>query len=94
MPVTRPEIANPTGSARPPADPDKLRTSLAHLYDILKDIAQTADEHATRRCPYKDRLNRCTAQFGCRNQRRSPDPGGLKLCAGDDKLDYRNAWES
>ncbi len=80
--------------ANPPADPVRARRSLEHLYEILKEISLVADEKNSYRCPYKDRLNRCTAQFGCRNQRRPPNPGDLKLCGGDDKLDYRSAWDT
>lgn len=53
-----------------------------------------AAEQATHRCPYRDRLDRCTARFGCRNQLRPNDPGGLRVCGGDDKLDFRAAWET
>ena len=69
---------------------------------MLAPIADHANVQATWRCPYKDRHDRCTAAFGCRNQRRpeADDPrfasGADKLrflCAGDDKLDYRSAWE-
>ena len=69
---------------------------------MLAPIADHANVQATWRCPYKDRHDRCTAAFGCRNQRR-PETGDPRfasgtdklrfLCAGDDKLDYRSAWE-
>ena len=70
---------------------------------MLATIADHANTQATWRCPYKDRHDRCTAAFGCRNQRRPAagdprfEPGAGKprfLCAGDDKLDYRSAWET
>ncbi|MCY4374995.1 MAG: ASKHA domain-containing protein [Spirochaetaceae bacterium] len=69
---------------------------------MLAPIADHATTQATWRCPYKDRRDRCTAAFGCRNQRhpaagdRRFEPGPEQprfLCAGDDKLDYRSAWE-
>ena len=69
---------------------------------MLAPIADHANVQATWRCPYKDRHDRCTAAFGCRNQRR-PEAGDPRfasgadklrfLCVGDDKLDYRSAWE-
>jgi hypothetical protein len=62
--------------------------------ELFSSIAVHADEQATWRCPYKNRFDRCTAQFGCRNQRKPDVAGELKHCAGDDKLDYRPAWES
>ena len=77
-----------------PVDVERIRASLDQLYDIFKDIAVKADEVSTRRCPYKNMRDRCTAQFGCRNQRRAGAPEDLPKCAGDDKLDYRGAWES
>lgn len=61
---------------------------------ILSAMADHAMVQATFRCPYKNRRDECTAQFGCRNQRRARPGGELLTCAGDDKLDYRNAWES
>ena len=71
---------------------------LDHLGSILKGIAAHADVQAATRCPYKNRFDECTAKFGCRNQRRndrqtrSSQP--LPLCACEDGLDYRSAWES
>ena len=50
---------------------------------------------ATFRCPYKNRHDECTAKFGCRNQRRTASRGQpADVGGGDDKLDYRSAWES
>jgi hypothetical protein len=73
-------------------DPAEYQKRLDQLSEILNGIAQHAAEVSTGRCPYKNRLNQCTAKFGCRNQRRSAEK--ILLCAGDDKLNYRNAWES
>ena len=33
-------------------------------------------------------------KFGCRNQRKPPTKGDLLLCGGDDRIDYRSAWET
>ncbi len=38
----------------------------------------TVADVSSRRCPYKDRLDHCTAKFGCRNQRKPDEPGGLR----------------
>jgi hypothetical protein len=73
--------------------PETYQQRLDRLTDILSGIVEHADEVSTRRCPYKNRLNQCTAQFGCRNKRKPLQQGGPPLCAGDDKLDYRKAWE-
>ena len=77
-----------------PVDPAAIAASFERLSGILTDMMDTVVEASRHRCPYKNRLDRCTAQFGCRNQRRPTEPGGLKVCGGDDKLDYRSAWET
>jgi len=75
-------------------DPLEYRKRLDRLSEILAGIAAHADEVSAHRCPYKNRMDRCTAQFGCRNKRKPTLAGDLPICAGDDKLDYRKAWES
>ena len=74
-------------------DREKLKASLSRLWDIYKDMGTVANQVSTWRCPYKDRHDRCTAGFGCRNQQRTGVAGELPLCTGSDNLDYRNAWE-
>ncbi len=64
------------------------------LSAILSAMADHAMVQATFRCPYKNRHDECTAKFGCRNQRPARRGGSLQTCGGDDKLDYRSAWES
>ena len=66
---------------------------LNKITQIFEGLVTHADEQATYRCPYKNRFDHCTAQFGCRNQRKIDEGTGL-LCVGDDKLDYRSAWET
>ena len=75
-------------------DPEKARKSLDRLFDIYRDIAETADEVMLTRCPYKDASSRCTAKFGCRNQFFTNDPSALPACAGSDQIDYRDAWDT
>jgi hypothetical protein len=75
-------------------DPAAVQERFDRLTAIFAEMMVTVAASATHRCPYKNRFDRCTAQFGCRNQRRPPDPGGLKVCGGDDKIDYRGAWEA
>lgn len=75
-------------------DPQEYQKRLDRLTEILSGIAAHADEVSLARCPYKNRFNQCTAQFGCRNKRKPQEAGGLPVCAGDDKLDYRRAWET
>lgn len=71
-----------------------VQASFDRLTGIFAEMMVTVAEVSTRRCPYKDRTDRCTAKFGCRNQRRPSEPGALLRCGGDDKLDYRSAWET
>ena len=84
-------VEPPVGSV---VDAEGVRASLTRLMDIYRDISETADKVAVRRCPYKDSRSRCTAKFECRNQHFLPDkPGALAVCTGSDKLDYRKAWQ-
>ena len=75
-------------------DPDAYRKSIDRLTEIFRSISETVNVVSTYRCPYTNVQNRCTAQFGCRNQDRSTQPGELYPCTGDDNLDYRAAWET
>ncbi len=75
-----------------PVDRERYRASMARLYGIFQEMSETVSEVSKRRCPYKNVQDRCTAAFGCRNQRREGPPGSLPLCVGSDDLDYRSAW--
>ena len=88
-------MTEPGGERRgEPLDAAAWERRRERLSGILSAMADHAMVQATFRCPYKNRHDECTAQFGCRNQRRAR-PGGERLtCAADDKLDYRSAWES
>ena len=78
----------------PEADPEAARNSIARLMDIYRNISEVADKSAKTRCPYKDARSRCSAKFGCKNQRFIEDkPNEPAVCTGSDKLDYRFAWE-
>ncbi len=74
-------------------DKAEYEKRLNKITQIFEGLVVHADEQATYRCPYKNRFDHCTAQFGCRNQRKIEEGTGL-LCVGDDKLDYRSAWET
>ena len=74
-------------------DKTEYEKRLNKITQIFEDLVVHADEQATYRCPYKNRFDHCTAKFGCRNQRKIDEGTGL-LCVGDDKLDYRSAWET
>ena len=75
-------------------DPSEYAKRLERLGDIFADISDHADEQALMRCPYKNRFNQCTAQFGCRFKRRPRRQEDLPACTSDDQLDYRSAWET
>ena len=51
-------------------DPQEYQKRLDRLTEILSGIAAHADEVSLCRCPYKNRLDQCTAKFGCRNKRK------------------------
>lgn len=74
-------------------DKERYEASLARLYDIFRDISDTVTVVSQRRCPYKNVEDRCTAEFGCRNQDRTVPAGELYICTGSDDIDYRGAWE-
>jgi hypothetical protein len=77
-----------------PIDAAAWQERLDRMSELLGSMITVATEQATHRCPYKNRFDQCTAQFGCRNQRRPRALGELKVCGGDDKIDYRPAWET
>ena len=74
-------------------DIERYRRSMERLSAIFRDINSTANTVSSYRCPYKNAQDRCTAKFGCRNQDRAVPQGELFVCVGDDKLDYRSAWD-
>lgn len=73
-------------------DKTEYEKRLNKITEIFEELVVHADEQSTYRCPYKNRFDHCTAKFGCQNQRKIDEGTGL-LCVGDDKLDYRSAWE-
>ena len=75
-------------------DPDEWQNRLDRITELLGSMIETATVQSAYRCPYKNRFDQCTAQFGCRNQRKPPVEGERMVCGGDDKIDYRSAWES
>ncbi len=75
-------------------DKHEYQKRLDRIFEIFSGMMQRADELSSLRCPYKSRFDQCTAKFGCRNQGKPAVEGGLFRCVGDDKLDYRSAWET
>jgi hypothetical protein len=75
-------------------DPREYQARLDRMTELFAGIIRHAEELSTCRCPYKNRSNQCTASFGCRNKRKPAQPGEPPRCAGDDRLNYRSAWEA
>jgi hypothetical protein len=75
-------------------DKEELQRRLDQIAELFSGLVTQADHQSTWRCPYKNRLDQCTAHFGCRNKRKSRVDGELPLCAADDKLNYRSAWDT
>ena len=74
-------------------DPQEYRKRIDRITDLFAKMIEHADQQSLVRCPYKNRSNQCTAQFGCRYRRPAQQHGGLPICVSDDQLDYRSAWE-
>ena len=49
-------------------DEGEIRKRLDRIASLFTDIVVTADKSSQTRCPYRDRLDRCTGKFRCRNQ--------------------------
>lgn len=75
-------------------DDKDYQKRLDDISEIFSQIMQHADELSVQRCPYRDRIDNCTAKFCCRNQRKPSVADALPICAGDEELDYRSAWET
>lgn len=67
---------------------------LERITEIFSAMIRHTEDCLKERCPYKNRLGRCTAKLNCRNQVKSTIKGELCLCVGDDRLDYRSAWKT
>ena len=67
---------------------------LDRITEIFSDIVGHADDVSRNRCPYRDRFDRCTAEFRCRNQKPPRVGDALEQCGHDGRFDYRSAWQS
>lgn len=79
-----------------PIDPEEIRRRMDRISDIFAGMVSHAERVSRVRCPYRDRMDRCTALFRCRNQRADSAGGDpeVLLCGHDGALDYRTAWET
>ncbi len=76
-----------------PLDQEAYQHRLDRLSEMFGSMMETVEDLSTKRCPYKNRHDHCTANFGCRNQRKPPVKGervhlrrrrqaGLPQCLG------------
>lgn len=73
----------------------ELRQRLDRISQIFGSMVSQAQDLSQSRCPYRDRFDRCTAQFSCRNQQKAEDGETEAFrCGHDGVFDYRSAWES
>ena len=49
---------------------EELQQRLDQISELFASIVTHADHQSSWRCPYKNRFDQCTAQFGCRNKRK------------------------
>lgn len=71
----------------PSIDPAEYRKHLDHLTSTIARMVVRAEELSTRRCPYRNRFDECTAMLACRNKRRAA-ASNVPVCGGDGQLDY------
>jgi hypothetical protein len=67
---------------------------MERISEMFTDMVAHAEAVCKTRCPYRDRKDRCTAEFRCRNQRQPETAGAPLICGHDGEFDYRSAWES
>jgi len=63
----------------------------ARLSETLAELVARAEQLSVSRCPYCNRFDECTAQFGCVNQRQEFPPGRLPACAIGGTLNHHRA---
>lgn len=72
-------------------DPAEYQKRLDRITEIFAGMVNHADTVSQTRCPYRDRHDRCTAEFRCRNQQ--PEDEAV-ICGHDGAFDYRSAWDT
>ena len=73
---------------------ERHKESIAKLEKIMASMNDTAMKQSQFRCPYRNKDDRCTAKFGCRNQRK-PKVKEMFACnqKNNDTLNYKSYWE-
>jgi hypothetical protein len=75
-------------------DKEAYQQRLDRITELFAAMVEKADAQSQLRCPYRDRHDRCTAMFSCRNRRPEAGGEGRDRCGHDGHFDYRDAWES
>ena len=73
---------------------ERYKKSIAKLESIMAPMNEAAMRQAQFRCPYRNKDDRCTAKFGCRNQSK-PKVNDMLGCdqKNNDTLNYKSYWE-
>lgn len=75
-------------------DADDYRQRLDRINELFAGLVAQAESVSQYRCPYRDRNDRCTAMFTCRNQQAIEDDPEALDCGHDGTFDYNDAWQS
>jgi len=78
----------------PRIDKAAYQRRLDRIGELLSDIVDHAGTVSRYRCPYRNRVDQCTAAFSCRNQQPPEEAGAPARCGHDGTFDYRSAWEA
>ena len=70
---------------------DDCEGGFNRLSETLASLVAQAEQLSLCRCPYRNRYEECTAQFGCVNQRKEFTSAGLPLCLSDGLLNHHRA---
>jgi len=70
------------------------RARLNQMTRTLAAMVAHAEVDARHRCLYRDRNDRCTALFRCRNQLPVESDAAVFACGHNGTFDCRTAWET
>ncbi len=71
-------------------DPADYQKRLDRITELFSGFVVHAQKQSMSRCPYRNRLDECTAKFECRNQTSPTEKSALPVCSG--LIDYCSAW--
>jgi hypothetical protein len=70
---------------------DERGECFTRLSQTLAALVARAEQLSLSRCPYRNRFDECTAEFGCVNQRPAVSIGELPACRADAPLNHQRA---